>query len=169
MTADVELQEEALGDADAEALLPDPAAFAVPSRLGPEPHALAQAVELLLAAERPMIVADFCGRDPACFELLPRLAEAVGAGVIDTATRLSMPNQHRLDLSGSDDAVRDADLILLLDPKDPGRTLNERPREDRIVRSRLRDDVQIVEIGLATWSSPTGSSTRAPSAPPTFA
>src|SRR5262249_14778680 len=93
VTADVELQEEALDEATAQALLPDPATFAIPSALAPDPAALARAVDLLLSAERPLIVADFAGRDPACFDLLPRLAQAVGAGVIDTETRLSMPNR----------------------------------------------------------------------------
>src|SRR5262249_20891994 len=110
VTADVELQEQPLDEGEGARLLPDPASYAVPSALAPGRAALAPAVELLPGAERPLIVAGLAGRAPACFELLPQLAELAGAGVIDTATRLSMPNRHRLDLSGSEDAVRDADL-----------------------------------------------------------
>ena len=84
---------------------PDVAAYAVPTRLAPEAAALARAAELLAAAERPLIVADFCGRDPDLFRDAAASGRALGAGVIDTATRLSMPNRHRLDASGDEEVV----------------------------------------------------------------
>ena len=143
---DVDLQEQELRSGFE---LPDAADYAQPSPMAPDSSALARAVELLGGAERPVIVADFAGRDPACFELLPRLAELLGAGVIDTTTRLSMPNRYPLDATGDEEAIPEADVVLLLDAKDVGRTLNERPGEDRVVRSRLRDGAQVVEIGFA--------------------
>ena len=143
---DVDLQE---GDLPEGFAMPDVSSFAVPTCVGPEPVALLRAAELLVAAERPVIVADFCGRDPACFELLPRLAEQVGAVVIDTGTRLSMPNRHPLDASGDEAAMAEADLVLLLDAKDVGRTLHDRPSEGRELRSRLARSAQVVEVGFA--------------------
>ncbi|MEX2547993.1 MAG: thiamine pyrophosphate-binding protein [Chloroflexota bacterium] len=146
---DVDLQEQELG----QGFKPmDVALYAVPSRLAPEPDALRRAVDALVAAERPLVVADFCGRDPACFEQLPRLAELLGAAVIDTATRLSMPSHHRLNGTGDQGKlVEEADVVLLLDGKDVGRTLNQPPDVvgERGLRSRLRDGAQIVEIGFA--------------------
>lgn len=144
LAIDADLQEEALESMPAI----DPHAYATPSPLAPEAGALARAVEAIVAAERPVIVADFAGRDPACFRLLPRLAELLGAAVIDTGTRLSMPNRHRLDASGDEDVIRTADVVLLLDAKDVGRTLNERPSHDRAMRSRLASDARIVDVGF---------------------
>ncbi|MEO6350902.1 MAG: thiamine pyrophosphate-binding protein [Candidatus Limnocylindrales bacterium] len=143
---DVDLQEEKLRP---EFATPAVDAYPSPSRLAPEPTALARAAEHLVSAERPLIVADFCGRDPLCFEQLPRLAELLGAPVIDTATRLSMPTAHPLNGTGGEsELVKEADVVLLLDAKDVGRTLHDGPTEGSSVRSRLRADAQVVEVGF---------------------
>src|SRR5689334_3617375 len=74
MCYDAWLQEQPL-----EHLVPLPPAGAakVPSRLGPDPHALSQASDLLVKAQRPVIIAEFVGRDPEGFHALVELAETL--------------------------------------------------------------------------------------------
>src|SRR5204862_452683 len=81
--------------------------------IAPEPAALRRLAELLTAAERPLLVTGYAGRDPEAFGQLVELAETVGAGVIDTGWRLSFPNRHELNVTGSD-AVEEADCVLFV-------------------------------------------------------
>lgn len=115
--------------------------------IGPDPTALADAADLLLAAHRPVIVAGFAGRDPLAFEQVPRLAQLVSAAVIDTNDRLNLPTSHPLNLSGTD-VVAEADLVLLLDVKDASRTLLTTDPPRREVSSRLAAGCRIVDIGF---------------------
>lgn len=121
--------------------------FATPSGIAAEPAALERLAVLLCGAERPVVVAGFAGRDAEAFRLLPELAELVGAGVVDTGVRLNAPNRHPLNVTETD-ALREADLVLLLDVKDAGRTLAETDPATRAARSRLRDGARLVELGF---------------------
>ncbi len=116
------------------------------SRLGAAPEALAAAARSLAAAERPLIIAAYAGRDPRAFAWIPRLAELVGAGIVDTGDRLNAPNTHPLNLTGTD-AVADADLVLLLDVKDAP-ALVDVDQVTRATRSRLEPGTTIVDIGF---------------------
>ena len=116
------------------------------SRLGADPEALAAAARSLAAAERPLIIAAYAGRDPRAFAWIPRLAELVGAGIVDTGDRLNAPTTHRLNVTGTD-AVADADLVLLLDVKDAP-ALVEADKATRATRSRLRPGTTVVDIGF---------------------
>ena len=93
--------------------------------------------------------------------MLPRLAELLGAAVVDTATRLSMPSRHPMNASGDEEVVSEADVVLLLDAKDVGRTLNERPLKiassGRIFGTMPRP----LRSALGTCAYPRGWSTTA--------
>ncbi|MQA97305.1 MAG: thiamine pyrophosphate-binding protein [Streptosporangiales bacterium] len=135
----------------------DPARHQVPSRIGPDPEALEQLAEMLVAAHRPVIIPGYAGRDPEAFGQLVELAELLGAGVIDTGIRLNFPNRHPLNVTGSDDALSDADLVLFLDVKDFGKPTQELDRVARTVKSRIPGDAKIVDLGfndleISSWS-----------------
>jgi thiamine pyrophosphate-dependent acetolactate synthase large subunit-like protein len=116
------------------------------SRIGADPEVLAAAARSLVDARRPLIFAAYAGRDPRAFSWIPRLAELVGAAVIDTGDRLNIPTTHRLNLSGTD-SVPDADVILLLDVKDsPG--LLETDKATRETRSRIQPGATVIDIGF---------------------
>jgi acetolactate synthase-1/2/3 large subunit len=127
-----------------------------PERIGPDPAALRRLAELLVAAERPVLVAGYAGRDPEAFGRLVELAELLAVGVFDTGWRLNFPNRHPLNVSGSD-AVEDADLVFFVDVKDMGKPTQTLDRTTRQIRSQIPAGAKIVdlgfnEVGISAWS-----------------
>lgn len=134
----------------------DPARHRVPSRMGADPAALDQLAAMLVAAERPVIVPGYAGRDSRAFTQLVELAELLGAGVIDTNIRLNFPNTHPLNVTGSD-VLTDTDLVFFVDVKDMGKPTQELNRSTRTVRSLIPGSAKIVDLGfndveLSSWS-----------------
>src|SRR5256885_3113884 len=89
------LQEQKL---DHEVPLPPAHAAKVPSRLAPEPKALAAAADLVAAAKKPVIIAEFVGREPQGFHELVELAETGGIPVYDVDSRLKFATRHPLNM-----------------------------------------------------------------------
>jgi acetolactate synthase I/II/III large subunit len=150
---DAGLQEDELTE---DVPLPNWDRLRTPQRIGPDPTALRRLAELLVAAERPVLVAGYAGRDPEAFGRLVELAELLAVGVIDTGWRLNFPNRHPLNVSGSD-AVEHADLVLFVDVKDMGKPTQTLDRTTRQVRSQIPAGATIVdlgfnEIGISAWS-----------------
>jgi acetolactate synthase I/II/III large subunit len=136
--------------------VPDPASFATPSPIGAEPAALRRLAEVLVAAERPVLVPGYVGRDPAAFDRIPELADLLGAGVVDTGVRLNAPNRHPLTVTGTD-AVEKADLVCFIDVKDMGKPTQALDRTTRRASSRIASgaavlDVGFNEVGVSAWS-----------------
>jgi benzoylformate decarboxylase/acetolactate synthase-1/2/3 large subunit len=149
---DAGLQEEEAGDIE----LPNWDRLKTPSRIGPDPVALRDLAERLCAAERPVIVAGYAGRDPNAFGQLVELSELLGIGVIDPGWRLNFPNRHPHNVTGSD-AVEEADCVLFVDVKDMGKPTQKLDRTTRRIESQIRTDATILdvgfnELGLSAWS-----------------
>jgi benzoylformate decarboxylase/acetolactate synthase-1/2/3 large subunit len=130
--------------------------MARPAPLGPDPVALADLAARLCAAQRPVLVAGYAGRDPRAFEWLPQLAEVVGAGVVDTHWRLNMPNRHPLNVTGTD-LLESADCVLFVDVKDMGKPSQKLESTTRTIQSRLRPgttvlDIGFNDVGISSWS-----------------
>jgi benzoylformate decarboxylase/acetolactate synthase-1/2/3 large subunit len=117
------------------------------SPMAPEERALGEAAGRLVAAERPVIVAGYAGRDPRAFDWIPELAELLGAAIIDMNSRLNAPTTHRLNLTGTD-VLEDADVVLMLDMKDTSKTLSEAESATRRLSSRVSGDAILIEIGF---------------------
>jgi benzoylformate decarboxylase/acetolactate synthase-1/2/3 large subunit len=150
---DAGLQEDEVAD-DLE--LPNWERLKTPTRVGPDPAALRDLAARFVAAERPLVVAGYAGRDPDAFGQLVELAELLGAGVVDTGWRLNFPNRHPLDVTGTD-AVEEADCVLFLDVKDMGKWTQKLDRTTRRIESQIRDDAAILdlgfnELGISSWS-----------------
>jgi acetolactate synthase-1/2/3 large subunit len=142
---DAWLQEQKL---DHEVAMP-PAGFqAVPSPLAPDPTALAKAADTLVAAKRPVILAEYAGRDPAAFESLVKLAEALGASVFDLNLRLNFPGCHPLNLSMHKDVFKDADVVLCLDVRDWERPTTTLAKTTRELVSLTPQGCQWIDIGF---------------------
>jgi acetolactate synthase-1/2/3 large subunit len=129
----------------------------VPSRLAPDPAALKKAADLLLKAERPVILAEFVGREPAGFHALVELAETLGAPVYDVNSRLNFPSRHPLNLGMAKEVFRDADLVLCLDTRDWERATTELVSTTRKLTSLVPAACKWVEIGfgdleLSSWA-----------------
>lgn len=154
MCYDAWLQEQPL---DHDVPLPPAGSMKVPAPIAPDPSALARAADLLVAAKRPVILAEYAGRDPRGFDGLVGLAETLGAPVFDVNSRLNFPGCHPLNMSMVKDVFRDADLILCLDVRDWEKPTTELISTTRTVSSVVPDDCVWIDIGfgdleLSSWA-----------------
>jgi acetolactate synthase-1/2/3 large subunit len=154
MCYDAWMQEQAL---EHEVSLPKSSASRVPSPLAPDPAALERAAEMLAAARRPAIIAEYVGREPAGFHALVELAETLGAPVYDVNSRLNFPSRHPLNLSMVKDVFREADLILCLDTRDWERATTELVSTTREVTSLVPAGCKWIDIGfgdleISSWA-----------------
>ncbi|MBV8937651.1 MAG: thiamine pyrophosphate-binding protein, partial [Alphaproteobacteria bacterium] len=125
----LELQEDEIAAAPP---LPQTTRFAPPVALEPAGPALREAAGLLARAERPVILAGRCSRDPEAWQRRIDLAEAVGAKVMtDRKAGAAFPTDHPLHAAGPAtslspagiELVAAADVILSLDWIDLAGTL----------------------------------------------
>jgi acetolactate synthase-1/2/3 large subunit len=150
---DAGLQEQPL---DEQIALPDFDRLQVPAAIGPDPAALRRLAEELTAAERPVVIPGYAGRDPQSFHDLVALAELLAAGVDDTGIRLNFPNKHSLCVTGTK-ALEEADCLLFLDVKDMGKPTQVLDSTTRSIRSRLASGCWVLDLGfndvnLSSWS-----------------
>jgi len=154
MCYDAWLQEQPL---DHEVPLPPQTSMRVPAQFTADPAALERAAELLAAAKRPVILAEFVGRDPMGFHALVELAETLGAPVHDVNSRLNFPGCHPLNMSMVKDVFKDADLILCLDVRDWERATTKLDSQKRMLTSIEPPDCVWIDIGfgdleLSSWA-----------------
>ena len=154
MIYDAWLQEQKL---EHEVKLPPPDAVRVPSRLGPEPASLERAAEMIAAAERPVIIAEYVGRDHEAFYSLVELAETAGIPVHDINGRLNFPSRHPLNASLTKDHFRDADLVICMDARDWEKPTTELVSTTRQLTSVVPAGAKWIEIGfgdleLSAWA-----------------
>ena len=154
MIYDAWLQEQKL---EHDVPLPPETAVKVPARIGPDPAALAKAADMIAAAERPVIITEYTGRDQEAFHTLVELAETAGIPVYDINARLSFPSRHPLNVSLSKDAFREADCIVCLDARDWEKPTTELVSTTRQVSSVVPAGAKWIEIGfgdleLSSWA-----------------
>ena len=154
MCYDAWVQEQAL---DHDVAMPPAGAARVPTRIAAEPGALEQAADLIAAAARPVIIAEYVGREPEGFRALVTLAETAGIPVYDVDSRLNFPSRHPLNMSHAKDVFRDADLVLSLDTRDWEKPTTELVSATREVTSIVPADAKWIDIGfgdleLSSWA-----------------
>jgi len=114
-----------------------------------DPGALAEAAKLLVAAENPVIVVGRYTRTEAGPKRLVQLAETLQAPVVDERNRMNMPSRHPLNHSQRGAAmIRQADVILALEPMDLYGTLNN--VDDLIGRPaqpKVRPGTKVIVLG----------------------
>ena len=125
----LELQEDEIAAAPP---LPETTRFAPPLPVEPAGPSLREAAQLLARAERPVILAGRCSRDPQAWQRRIALAEAVGARVMtDRKAGAAFPTDHPLHAAGpatslspaGAELVAASDVILSLDWIDLAGTL----------------------------------------------
>ncbi|HZT07493.1 MAG TPA: thiamine pyrophosphate-binding protein [Chloroflexota bacterium] len=141
---DAALQEDPL---DHEVELVDPKRSQPPAPIMGDPSALAQAADMLVKAEMPVILTEYTGRTQTGYAALVELAEALGAGVVDWHGRQNFPNVHPLSLWGSD-VLRRADVVLALDVSDLHGPLTELNRVTRRTVPITPAGCKIIDIGF---------------------
>ena len=111
--------------------------------------ALRDAAKLLVAAQKPVIIADRAVRSQNGVKLMVELAEALGAPVVDLGGRMNFPTTHDLELSFMRPTlVREADVILLLEVNDPWGTLNSFADPYKTYRPATKPDAKIITISM---------------------
>jgi len=154
MCYDAWLQEQPL---ERDVALPKPSHSKVPAPMAADPAALDAVAERLLAADYPVLMAEYVARSPDGFGNLVALAETAGAAVFDVNARLNFPNRHPLNLSCHKEMFRDADLILSLDTRDWEKSTHYIERTERRVVPYYPPYCEMIEIGfgeinLSKWS-----------------
>jgi thiamine pyrophosphate-dependent acetolactate synthase large subunit-like protein len=154
MCYDAWLQEQSL---DHDVPLPPAGAARVPTRIAPDPTALVRAADLMAAASRPVIIAEYVGREPEGFHALVELAQTAGIPVYDVDSRLNFPSRHPLNVSGAKEVFRDADLVLCLDTRDWERPTSELASATRTITSIVPAAAKWIDIGfgdleLSSWT-----------------
>jgi thiamine pyrophosphate-dependent acetolactate synthase large subunit-like protein len=154
MCYDAWLQEQKL---DHKVPLPPRHAARVPSRLAPDREALARAADLIAGARKPVIIAEYVGREAEGFRALVELAEIAGIPVYDVDSRLNFPTRHPLNMSMEKRVFRDADLVVCLDARDW-----ERPTTELVSATRKRSsivpstakwiDIGFGDLELSAWA-----------------
>lgn len=111
--------------------------------------ALREAAKLLVAAEKPLIVADRAVRTPQGVKLMVELAETLAAPVVDQGNRVNFPTTHDLELSFMRASlVREADVILLLEVNDVWGALNSFSDPYKTYRSTTKPGAKIITISM---------------------
>jgi acetolactate synthase-1/2/3 large subunit len=111
--------------------------------------ALREAAKLLVAADKPVIIADRACRSQQGVRLLVELAEALAAPVVDNGWRTNFPSTHELQMSSSrQELVRDADVILMLEVNDPWGNLNSFSDPYKNQRRVAKPDAKIITISM---------------------
>ena len=152
---DTAFQEDVL---EQEVALPDPSRVTRGTLAHPDPVALEHLAGMLAAAEMPVIIAGYAGRNPSAFQALVDLAEAAGAAVIDRNDRLNFPSLHPLNVTFTDsEFLSRADLVLAVDVKDLYGPLVQLDRITRETHFVTPSDCKIAEIGyrdlnISKWS-----------------
>ncbi len=154
MCYDAWLQEQPL---EAELTMPPAEMARAPAPMAADPATLEKIVGTLLAAEHPFILAQYTGRHPDGFANLVRLAETVGAAVIDINDALCFPNRHPLNLSMDRQSLRSADAILGIDVRDWEKPTAALDSANRVVTPLPPADckwmeVGFAEIGMSSWA-----------------
>ncbi|HLH22828.1 MAG TPA: thiamine pyrophosphate-dependent enzyme [Chloroflexota bacterium] len=107
-----------------------------PAPLQPTPGALEIVAEQLVAAERPLILAEQAGKDPANVARLVALADALSIPVVEAyaPVYLNFPRDHPLH-QGYDatSLLKDADLVLLVGCPIPWYPASARPAQARVI------------------------------------
>src|SRR5438105_4889864 len=150
---DAQLQEDPI---DREIPLPSANAARVPTRMAADPPALDRLTDLLMKAERPVILVEYLGRDHAAVPELVRLAETLALPVVDVRARHNFPSNHPLNMTHTN-VLDNVDLLLALDVRDLERPTTRLESASRRVESRLPADCVFAEVGfsdleLSSWS-----------------
>ena len=113
-------------------------ALAPASKMQADADALEKAAEWLIAAESPLIVTKYLGRNPEAVQSLIELAELLSIPVVQQLSYVNFPTDHPLNLGiQTTKYVRGADALFFIDTDVPWEPPN---------RNVLREGVKIIHL-----------------------
>ena len=121
-------------------------------------EAVEQAVELLLAAQRPVVVAGRVGLEPRATALVSEVVELLGAAYRDDRNAVVLPTAHPHNCTGDASLLLDADALLAVDVVDLNALLRGQSKGARGAAAEQRSRPQVVDVscgdlGLRSWSN----------------
>jgi thiamine pyrophosphate-dependent acetolactate synthase large subunit-like protein len=153
---DVDLQEAELKE---DIPIPAMERYRPPAPLQAGPDTIKEAAQLLAQAQRPLIIADYMGRNPESVNRLVELVDLLSIPVIDRGARHNFPNTHPCDLTGREKAmVEKADVILGLDVMDLYGALVRYDEKTRSSKLAMTPSCKVIHVSLAdlairSWST----------------
>src|SRR5438552_1226555 len=147
------LPREWLAEAIESTQLLSPDSLAPASKTQADQASLEKAAEWLIAAESPLIVTKYLGRNPEAVQYLVELAELLAIPVVQQLSYVNFPTDHPLNLgTQTTKYARNADLLFFIDTDVPWEPPN---------RDVLRDGVKIIHLerdpmftGIPGWGFP---------------
>jgi len=119
------------------------------------PQALAEAAKILVAAQYPVIMAERTVGSQADMDNVAKLAELLGAPVLNLSARICIGTNHPLNLTGGNSSVvPKADVFLFLGVDDPWGNLNNTP--DTVTRPTSRaanPAAKTITIGIDDYAA----------------
>ena len=115
-----------------------------------------RAAELLVAAERPVVIAGRIGLDARATAPLVTLVELLGAAYRDDRNVVAFPTAHRQNATGDGDLLRDADVVVAVDVVDLPALMRRRGRgrgDDSPLPDAAVVDLSSGDLGLRSWSN----------------
>lgn len=124
--------------------------YQAPPPAAPNENALAEAAEMIINADFPLLVGGRFGIYDHVREPLIELLDLTGAPAINDRGVYCWPSDHPQNLSGDKGAIREADVIVCLDPIDINNIMGTyavRRRSD-ILEAREQAPPKIIDISL---------------------
>jgi acetolactate synthase-1/2/3 large subunit len=111
--------------------------------------AIAQAAQMLVNAQNPLIICDRVARTPAGMANLVALAETLQCPVVDNAGRMNFPSRHPLNQSfRRGGVIGQADVIIAMEMNDLWGTLTHfSDRIERRSKPAYKKDAKIITLG----------------------
>ena len=110
---------------------------------------LEKLADILVGAQRPVILADYVGRSHEGFDALRRLAEALWAPVVDCGGRHNFPTGHPLDQAlRHTEMLEQADVVLTLDVRDLQWSLGSIRHDTHSYELSIGSDTKVVGMSL---------------------
>ena len=116
-----------------------------------DPQALEQLAAWLAQAEAPLAIVGTAGRHPEAVRPLVDLAELLGVRVVDTRGPLNVPFDHPLVADNANAALREADVVLLIDVDVPWIPRQVTPTHGTRIAQL---DIDPLKESIALWGFP---------------
>jgi acetolactate synthase-1/2/3 large subunit len=147
--------------------LTEPVGVPAIERYGPpappaaNPEALELAAQRLVDSRNPVITTTRVGRNPDAVPAMVRLADLLGAAVIDRRERVNFPSSHPSYVTDTDACaalLQDADVVLVVDSDVPWIPNRAAPSDSALV---IQIDADPVKGSIPGWSFPVDLSIQA--------